>query len=37
MTISRPRFIDRQLLWLLGLVAILGVVLCLVGWYRWLD
>ena len=37
MMIPEPRFVDRQQLWLLGLVAILGVALCLMGWYRWLN
>jgi len=37
MTIPGRRLVDRQQRWLLGLVAILGVALCLVGWYRWLD
>ena len=33
----RQRFIDKQQMWLLGLVAVLGVALCLVGWYRWFS
>jgi len=37
MTSPRQQFIDKQQIWLLGLVAVLGVALCLVGWYRWFS
>ena len=33
----RQRFIDQQQMWLLALVAVPGVALCLVGWYRWFS
>jgi hypothetical protein len=37
MIARKQRFIDAQQMWLLGLVAVLGVALCLVGWYRWFS
>jgi hypothetical protein len=37
MTAPQKQFADSQRLWLLALIAILGVVLCAVGWYRWFS
>ena len=37
MMIPGQRIFDGRQLWLLGLIAILGVALCLVGWYRWFS
>jgi hypothetical protein len=28
-------FVDRQLGLVLSVLALLGIVLCLIGWYRW--
>jgi len=35
---AAPRlFVDRQQILVLSLLAVLGIALCLVGWYRWLT
>ena len=35
---AAPRlFADRQQLMVLSILAVLGIALCLVGWYRWLT
>jgi hypothetical protein len=35
---AAPRlFMDRRQILVLSLLAVLGIALCLVGWYRWLT
>ena len=35
---ATPRlFVDRQQIVVLSILAVLGIALCCVGWYRWLN